>query len=120
MILADTSAWVKFFRNPRGVPQLGEQIASGRIWGHPFVEGELLLGGLPPGTRALMRELSMLEVIEHATVCEFAAAHRLAGSGMGWIDVHLLASTLAAGGQILTMDKALNKVARRLHCCAQA
>jgi predicted nucleic acid-binding protein len=47
-------------------------------------------------------------------VVAFVRAHRLQGRGVSWIDVHLLASALAAGAALWTADERLAKLAGKL------
>ena len=44
----------------------------------------------------------------------FVRARKLHGRGIGWIDAHLLASTLAAGGRLWTADSHLARLAGEL------
>jgi predicted nucleic acid-binding protein len=44
----------------------------------------------------------------------FVETHGLAGVGLGWIDVHLLASACLAGHDLWTNDRRLEAAARRL------
>jgi hypothetical protein len=41
-------------------------------------------------------------------------AHHLAGSGIGWVDVHLLAAARVARLHIMTVDRALARAAARV------
>jgi hypothetical protein len=41
-------------------------------------------------------------------------AHRLFGRGLGWIDVHLLASAALSTSRLWTFDGALREASRRL------
>ncbi len=51
----------------------------------------------------------------HEEVMIFLARHRLAGTGIGYIDVHLLASTkLQSGTRIWTGDRRLAEIANSL------
>jgi hypothetical protein len=48
-------------------------------------------------------------------VLRFIERHALAGLGIGFVDVHLLASTqLTAGSSLWTRDKRLSSVAERM------
>jgi hypothetical protein len=40
--------------------------------------------------------------------------HRLMGTGLGWVDAHLLASSFLARAPLWTLDRALGGQARRL------
>ena len=44
----------------------------------------------------------------------FARERKLLGRGIGWIDVHLLASALVGGVQLWSTDPALAALAREL------
>ena len=49
---------------------------------------------------------------------EFVEAHRLMGSGIGWIDAHLLASAVLARTPLWSMDAKLAKAVRRVKASA--
>jgi len=49
---------------------------------------------------------------------ELLDRHHLAGSGMSWVDAHLLASALLAEAQLWTVDAALARVAKKLGVAA--
>jgi hypothetical protein len=44
----------------------------------------------------------------------FLETHRLAGRGLGWIDIHLLASAMLSGATLWTVDRGLDDAARDL------
>ena len=46
MILVDTSVWVDFFRGAERATDLAEHLESNLVLLHPWVLGELVLGGL--------------------------------------------------------------------------
>jgi hypothetical protein len=41
-------------------------------------------------------------------------AHKLMGSGIGWIDAHLLTSAVVAGSRLWSKDRALMQEAARV------
>jgi predicted nucleic acid-binding protein len=108
VILADTSVWVDHLRG--GDAGLVALLDRGEVLGHPFVTGELALGGLRPRSAALL-SLGDLPQAARATdeeVMEMIAARRLAGRGIGWVDAHLVAATmLTPGARLWTRDRAL-------------
>jgi hypothetical protein len=111
MILVDTSVWVDHlrFRNPTLVSLLeGDQVLT-----HPFVIGELACGRIR-NRREILRILATLPVAtvaRHDDVMTFVDGRRLAGRGIGWIDVHLLASAVLSHAGLLTLDRRLARVA---------
>lgn len=115
MILVDTSVWVDHLRhNDTG---LAWALESSLVLCHPFVIGELACGSLRQRAVVLdaLAKLTMAPVATHDEAMLFAQRHALAGCGIGWVDVHLLASTALAGGaRLWTRDKRLAAVAERL------
>ena len=115
MIIVDTSVWVEHFRRPMKAMQ--ELIAESKIALHPYVYGELLLGGLPTKGVAA-RQLLKLERSPVASASQAAAFiewAELSGTGIGYVDSHLLVSAkLFAGGSILTRDKKLRTQAESI------
>jgi hypothetical protein len=87
---------------------------------HPFVVGELALGWLRRRTEILelLAEIPIAGPASHEEVLEFVDRHRLAGSGVGWVDVHLLVSAAVSHGSLWTLDRRLALVARRLSLSA--
>jgi predicted nucleic acid-binding protein len=53
-------------------------------------------------------------VADHDEVLEFLNQRRLYGKGIGWIDLHLLASAQVSDVSLWTADERLNKVAGEL------
>ena len=113
-MLVDTSVWIDHFR--RGNTVLAGLLEDGTVWCHAFVIGELACGRL--SRREII--LSLLEALplspeaEHDEVMSFVDRNRLVGSGIGCIDVHLLASARFGGLRLWTLDGALRGVAGRL------
>jgi hypothetical protein len=62
----------------------------------------------------LLEALPHVPLVEHSEVLEFVAVHRLYGRGLGWIDMHLLASSRLARVPIWTLDKRLAVAAREI------
>jgi predicted nucleic acid-binding protein len=114
MILVDTSVWVDHLR--QGIPVLSDLLTAGKVAAHPFVVGELACGN--PANRAeILRLLSALptaKVATHAEVLHLVETRRLHGRGVGWIDMHLLASALLSRTSLWTRDRNLHSIARTL------
>lgn len=115
MILVDTSVWVDHFR--RGDNGLADQLAAGMVLTHPFVIGELALGN--PRQRDVvldaLADLPPAQVATDAEALRFIARHGLAGNGVGYIDVHLLAAArLTPGANLWTGDRRLHGLAAKL------
>lgn len=110
-MLVDTSVWIDHLR--RGNQTLSTLLEDGIVWCHPFVIGELACGGLSDrdSVLALLAVLPRPPLAEHDEVLEFVNRNGLAGSGLGWIDVHLLASARLGGIGIWTLDRNLERAA---------
>lgn len=117
MILIDTSVWVDFFRGAARTEDLAGLLVNNQAMLHPWVLGELVLGGLGSRREAVIADLKRLPVapsVPDGEVLELIRARRLDGRGIGWVDVHLLASALVAGCWLWTFDRHLAAVARDL------
>jgi predicted nucleic acid-binding protein len=118
LILADTSVWVEHLR--RGSSRLGSLLRDGLVMVHPFVVGELALGRLKNRAEilGLLGQIPGAAPASHEEVLELVERHELAGSGIGWVDVHLLASAALSRVSLWTLDRRLALVARRLSLSA--
>ena len=119
MTLVDTSAWIDHFR--RSDPDLIARLQAGTVASHPFVIGELALGNLTRRAEILelIRALPVLEAQPHEVVLAFVHRHELAGTGVGWVDVHLLAAAEAEGAALFSNDRRLRTQAARLGLAAR-
>jgi len=110
-MIVDTSVWVDHLR--RGKQRLGSLLRAGVVSCHPFIIGELACGTLRRRQEiiSLLQALPEVPVVGHEEVLHFVEARRLMGSGIGWIDAHLLASALFAGTSLWTLDLRLERVA---------
>lgn len=118
MILVDTSVWIDHFR--QGDVELTRLLNAGQVLTHRFVIGELALGNIQ--NRNII--ISTLQNLPQATVAAdeevllFIERQALFGSGIGYIDAHLLAATLLSPGSFLwTRDKRLLAESVRLGVC---
>ena len=118
MTLADTSVWIDHLRH--GNARLGKLLEDGEILSHPFVVGELACGFLTKRVEilSLLATLPNVAVADHFEVLRFVDAHRLCGRGLGWIDMHLLASAVLSRTPIWTMDRTLARVASAMGVAA--
>lgn len=86
---------------------------------HPFVVGEIACGSLNDRSSILelLEDLPAAVVAEGVEVLAFIEHHALHGKGIGYIDVHLLASVaLTEGASLWTRDKRLRIAAGELGC----
>jgi predicted nucleic acid-binding protein len=114
-VLVDTSVWRRYFSGGAGVSALAELLdEDGAVLVHPFVLGELVLGGLPAREEALFARLPSATTLAHEEVLEFVRRRRLARRGIGWIDAHLLASALASSAALWSAEAPLAAAAAEL------
>jgi hypothetical protein len=113
-VLVDTSVWIDHLR--RGSRALAEALEAGQVETHPFVIGELACGNLQARNRvlSLLSNLPQSPVAGHGEVLAFVDAHELQGRGLGWIEMHLLASAALARAPLWSLDRRLVAVARML------
>jgi predicted nucleic acid-binding protein len=114
VILVDTSVWIGHLRasDPRLVALLLEE----QVLAHPFVIGELACGSMKRRGEilGLLQHLPQIAAVSNPEVLVFVERRALMGKGLGWIDVHLLASTVASGHTLWTSGTRLAAAARRL------
>jgi predicted nucleic acid-binding protein len=113
-VLVDTSVWVDHLRKRN--PMLIKLLEQAQVWTHSFVIGELACGNLAQRSKVLgaLAELPQAPVASHEEVLTLIDARRLMGRGLGWIDMHLLASAALAKIPFWTVDKRLSTVAAEL------
>ena len=112
MILVDTSVWIDHLR--RGNSALSATLERGEVVCHPFIIGEISLGSLRQRAAilALLVELPMATLVPHDDVLSLVSRLNLAGSGVGWVDAHLVASAVLDRVSLWTLDRRLAAVAR--------
>lgn len=111
--------WVDHLRT--GNERLTARLHAGEVWSHPFVLGELACGTLKRREQVLawLSALPQAPLADHVEVMRFLDAHRLMRRGLGWIDVHLLASAALASLPLWTLDRRLATAARGLGISAE-
>jgi predicted nucleic acid-binding protein len=114
MILVDTSIWIDHIRTPNN--RLISLLEAELVSVHPMVVGELACGDLADRvtTIYLLGLLPQVTVATDNEVLFFIDRHRIAGKGVGYLDMHLLAAAALGGLKIWTRDRRLDEVAKSL------
>jgi predicted nucleic acid-binding protein len=117
-VLIDTSVWRRYFAG-KATRQQAEQVGAlldedGVVLVHAAVLGELVLGGLSVREERLFERLPAARELSNTEVLSFVRRRKLLRRGIGWVDVHLLASTLLARAQLWSFDTALSNAAAEL------
>ena len=117
MVLVDTSVWIRFLSNRAPyASELDRLLGLDEVTGHQLVYGELLIGDRG-GRKALLtayERMHQASIVPHSDVVAFVRERDLHGRGIGWIDVHLLASALVGRFQLWTADPRFATVANEL------
>jgi len=115
MVLVDTSVWVSHLRS--GNREMERLLTRGEVLCHPFIIGELALGNLKNRTEilSLLQSLPMAIRATHTEVLKFVEKKKLMGKGVGYVDVHLAASSLLTGAPLWTLDKRLRNLMKTLN-----
>lgn len=114
MIIVDTSVWIDHIRRP--LTSLGDLLLTDQVRQHPFVVGEIMLGSIASRDR-VVRALSRLPAFTPASldaVLDFVRSAKLSGTGIGFVDAHLLLSAKLEQARLWTFDKRLAAQADRL------
>lgn len=114
MVLVDTSVWVEHLR--QGSAGLAALLDEGHVVCHPFIIGELACGNLKNRDEILrlLQALDNAAPAEHEEVMRFIETHGLMGKGLGYIDMHLLASARLSNMPLWTLAKRLDEACSRL------
>ncbi len=114
-VLADTSIWVTHFSE--GEQHLIQLLEHGIVACHPFIVGELACSSLKNRGEILrlLEALPMVDILEHSEIMEFIETRKLMSIGIGYVDTHLLGSSLLSNIPLWTYDKSLIKAAKSLH-----
>ncbi len=114
MVIVDTSIWVIHLR--QGSRQLRKLLMDAEVMCHPFIIGELACGNLNNRNEiiSLLQSLPMAPTIEFDEFLFFIDRNHLMGKGVGFVDIHLLASAQLTGVPLWTTDKRLKSTADQL------
>ena len=83
---------------------------------HPYVVGEFSCGSFRDRAATLkeLRDLPQALVAGDAELYYLLETYRLWGTGLGWVDLHMLASAAVSGWRLLTADHALQRAAAKV------
>jgi hypothetical protein len=110
----DTSVWVCQLKT--GHLHLEDLLGRGAVSSHPFIIGELACGQINNRKEilSLPKALPLAQKATHVEVLRLIEDRRLVGCGLGYVDVHLLASSLLSSVPLWTFDEMLKKAALQL------
>lgn len=122
MVLVDTSVWVAHLKT--GSIGLEAVLNDSYVICHPFIIGELACGNLKNRSEilSLLQALPSAAIVEHEEVLRFIDNYQLIGKGLGYIDMHLLASAILTHVPLWTLDKRLKDASSTLgikYCSAE-
>lgn len=117
MVLVDTSVWIRFLANRAPfATELDRLLARDEVVGHQLIYGELLIGDRGGRGPLLVSYERMLQakLIPHREIVAFVWERGLHGRGVGWINIHLLASAKVERLRFWTADSRIEALAREL------
>jgi predicted nucleic acid-binding protein len=112
MVLVDTNVWINHFRKTDA--ELVANLNTGSVVCHPFIIGELACGNLQNRKEILelFQSLPPSPTVESDELLTFIESNSLMGKGLGYVDMHLLASAVLAGIELWTNDRRLRLVSQ--------
>ena len=114
MVLVDTSIWINHFRKKNDA--LISLLEQTEVCTHPLVIGEIACGNLRNRSEILelFQSLPSAVIASDEEVHQLIESKKLMGEGIGWIDAHLIASSLLSGSPLWTGDKSLRIITASL------
>lgn len=114
MILVDTSVWIDHFRNTN--EKLVELLQDDRVLIHSLILGEISCGNLKNRKEilSLLSQLPRADEPANFEVAAFLESKHLYGKGLGYIDIHLLATALLNRVELFTLDLKLQREWKKL------
>ncbi len=114
MVIVDTSVWVAHLRV--GSRRLHELLDNTQVMSHDFIVGELACGNLKRRREILdlFEALPRAPLLSQKEVLYFIEHHSLMGTGIGFVDAHLLASAQLSNVPLWTLDSSLRRAAASL------
>lgn len=88
---------------------LADGLMNGLILMHPFVSGELACGNLKNRAQVLsdLKTLPSAILASHEEVARLLEERQMCARGLGWVDLHLLASAMLSHCRFWTLDRRL-------------
>ena len=115
MVLVDTSVWINHLRkNDRHLEQL---LLDSAVICHVHIIGELACGNIKNRKEiiALLQTLPQSPIVEFDEYLYFIEQNQLFGKGIGFVDIHLLASAQLCQVPLWTEDKRLKTASAELN-----
>jgi predicted nucleic acid-binding protein len=115
MILVDTSVWINHLRN--NDRHLQEPLLDGGVICHPRIVGELACGNIKNGQEivSLLQALPQVSLVEFEEFLYFIDQNQLYVKGIGFVDIHLLASAKLDQVPLWRADKGLQSASALLN-----
>jgi predicted nucleic acid-binding protein len=117
MVLVDTSVWIRAVANVAPFKAgLDRLLSRDEVVGHEMVYGELLIGD-KAGRRKFLADYERIrqaQTVPHDELVALVRGRDLYCRGVGWIDVHILASALVGRFRVWTADPRFAAVALEL------
>jgi hypothetical protein len=117
MVLVDTSAWIRALRKREAyVTHLDGPLRRDGVAGHEFIYRELLAGdrGVRGIGLAADERMYQAQTFGSAELVALVRGRKLHRRGIGWIDVHRLASVMTGGLHLWTVDLSFAPCAEEL------
>lgn len=115
MVLVDTSIWINHFR--KSDRHLRELLMDGAVACHRFVVCELACGNFSNRQEilSLLQALPLAPEVEFSEYLYFIEQNQLFGKGIGFVDIHMLASAQLSRIPLWTADNRLKAASAGLN-----
>lgn len=118
MIIVDSSIWIDHLRG--SLSALRVLLLQQQVVQHPMVTAEIMLGSVTDrlSLQTLLSRLPQIAPCSPEYLLDFTTQQRVYGTGIGVVDVYLLAAAIQNGHHLWSRDKRLAAQASKLGCLA--
>lgn len=114
MVIVDTAVWIDHIRKPS--PTLADLLSRRAVGQHPMVTLEIALGSIGPRIALLdlLRRLPPVPTVTDEDMLDFLETSAIFGTGIGYVDAHLLGAASMGEYHLWTHDRRLAAQADKL------
>lgn len=114
MVLIDTSVFIEYFKGNEQAREVERLSIEDRALLHPWVLGELMLGGISDKSREVLHSLQTAVPAQIDQLYQTIEEYNLVSRGIGLVDVALIHEAVDRSNPIWSFDSKLSSLSTEL------